>query len=112
MPAKVSRRLTRRLQVRFRQRGEVKSHVGYTMNISETGMFVATIRPSKPGTEVDVEVSDKDVSVHLDAVVVHARKVPPMWQRIRPSGMGVRFLDRGECADRLRQIVGKVAALW
>ncbi len=109
---KPSRRLGRRLQVRFRPIGHDQSHVGYSTNISETGMFVATIRPLKPGTELDVEVTDKKSSLRLDAVVVHARKVPPMWQLLRPSGMGLRFLQAGDRADGLRQLVGRSASLW
>lgn len=112
MKLKPSRRLTRRLQVRFRTRGEVKSYVGYTANVSETGMFVATIRPAPPGTELDVEVSSKDHSLRLDAIVVHARKVPPMWQRIHPSGMGLRFLELETTADELKQLVGRSRSLW
>jgi len=108
---KPSRRLGRRLQVRFRPLGGREAHVGYTTNVSQTGMFVATIRPLAPGTELDVEVSDKRQSLRLDAVVVHARKVPPMWQRLRPSGMGLRFLDAGN-DDDLRRLVGRSASLW
>ena len=108
----VSRRLGRRLQVRFRPIGEKDSHVGYTTNISATGMFVATMRPLPPGTEVDVEVCDKKRPLRLDAVVVHARKVPATWQRIHPSGMGVRFLDPGESSQSLRQLVGRSASVW
>ena len=109
---KPSRRLGRRLQVRFRPIGGRDSYVGYTTNISQTGMFVATIRPLKPGTELDIEVSDKQHVLRLDAVVVHARKVPPAWQRIRPSGMGVRFLEAREQTEGLRQLVGRSASLW
>ncbi len=109
---KPSRRLGRRFQVRFRPIGGSESHVGYTANISQTGMFVATIRPLQPGTELDVEVSDKKRSLRLDAVVVHARKVPPMWQLLRHSGMGVRFLEAAENAEGLRRLVGRSASLW
>lgn len=109
---KPSRRLGRRFQVRFRSLGSAESHIGYTTNISQTGMFVATIRPLKPGTELDVEVRDKESSLRLDVVVVHARKVPPVWQRLRPSGMGVRFLAEGERVEGLRRLVGRSAALW
>ena len=109
---KHSRRLSRRFQVRFRPIGSRQTHTGYTTNISETGMFVATIRPAQPGTELDVEVSDKRRMLHLDAVVVHARKVPPIWQQLRPSGMGVRFLDAADRAEGLKRLVGKSASLW
>ncbi len=109
---KPSRRLGRRFQVRFRPIGRKESHVGYTTDISETGMFVATIRPLTPGTELDVEVSGKQHSLQLDAVVVHARKVPAMWQRLRPSGMGLRFLQAEDRGDGLRRLVGRSASLW
>ncbi len=75
-------------------------------------MFVATIRPLKPGTEIDVEVSDRRRMLRLDAVVVHARKVPPAWQCLRPSGMGLRFLDARDRAEGLRRLVGRTATLW
>ena len=112
MDPKPSRRITRRLQVRFRPIGELESRVGFSSDVSETGMFISTIRPLKPGTELDVELSDKKRTVHFDAVVVHARKVPSQWQRIRPSGMGVRFLDPDETAAGLRQLLGRTATLW
>ncbi len=107
-----SRRLGRRLQVRFRPIGGRESHVGYTANISQTGMFVATIRPLAPGTELDVEVSDRRCCLRLDVVVVHARKVPPKWQMLRPSGMGVRFLEAADQAEGLGRLVGRSASLW
>ena len=111
MHLKPSKRLARRLKVRFRPRGEEKFYVGYTANVSETGMFVATIRPAPPGTELDVELSNKKHSLRLGAIVVHSRKVPPMWQRIRPSGMGLRFLDP-KTADELRQLLGRSGSSW
>ncbi len=63
-------------------------------------------------TELDVEISDKKGSLRLDAVVVHARKVPPMWQRLRPSGMGLRFLQADGRDEGLRRLVGRSASLW
>ena len=43
-----SRRFLRRLRVRFRPLGDPEPKTGYTTNISQTGMFIATIRPLKP----------------------------------------------------------------
>ena len=106
-----SRRFLRRLRVRFRPLGDPEPKTGYTTNISQTGMFVATIRPLKPGTEVDVEVSNKERSLRLGGVVVHARRVAPVWQKIRPSGMGVRFHEPAERADDLRQLMNVPASL-
>ena len=109
---KPSRRLGRRFQVKFRPIGQQTSHIGYTTDISQTGMFISTIRPLGPGTELDVEISDKRHSLRLDAIVVHARKVPPMWQRVRPSGMGVRFLEPASAEAQLRELVGRTSSVW
>ncbi len=107
-----NRRFGRRLKVRFRPVGDFKTYPGYTIDISQTGMFISTIRPLRPGTELDVEITIRQHSLHLDAVVVHARKVPPTWQRIYPSGMGMRFLEPADSADGLRQLMGQTGALW
>lgn len=110
MKSKPSRRLQRRFKVQFRPVGELQSYVGFSTNVSETGMFVSTPRPLRPGTEVDVEVVKGDDTLRLDAVVIHARKVPAMWQRIRPSGMGIRFLEPAEKVATLRRMVGRLGA--
>ncbi len=112
MDATSSKRIGRRFKVRFRPVGELKTYSGYTVDLSQTGMFISTIRPLRPGTELDVEISVRQHSLHLDAVVVHARKVPPTWQRIYPSGMGMQFLEPGESADGLRRLMGRSGALW
>ncbi len=111
MKGKPGRRFPRRLNVRFRGVDEEEFKVGYTTNISQTGMFVATIRPLPPGSQVDLEIGNKEDPVSLDAVVVHARKVAPVWQKIRPSGMGVRFLSPEKYGDDLLELMAIPAAL-
>ena len=112
MSSKPGRRFPRRLSVKFRSAEEPDFKVGYTTNISQTGMFVATIRPFPPGTRVKVEVGNKDQKlVSLDAVVVHARKVAPVWQKIRPSGMGVHFLTPEKHGEDLLELMAIPAAL-
>ncbi len=73
-------------------------------------MFVATVHPVRPGTRLDLELCDKKQSLRLDAVVVHARKSPANFQRVMPSGVGVRFLDATDSGDHLRQLMGRFAA--
>ena len=78
---------------------------------SKMGACLAKL-PCFRGTK-DVEIGNKDQTLRLDAVVVHARKVPPIWQRLRPSGMGVRFLEPADKAEGLRALVGKTASsIW
>lgn len=111
MKGKPGRRFPRRLSVRFRSVNEREFKVGYTTNISQTGMFVATIRPLPPGTHVDLEIGANDQAVRLNAEVVHARKVAPVWQKIRPSGMGVRFLEPQRSSDELLDLMSVPASL-
>ncbi|MEE8522968.1 MAG: PilZ domain-containing protein [Thermoanaerobaculia bacterium] len=111
MKGKPGRRFPRRLQVRFRSVNEEDFKVGYTTNISQTGMFVATIRPLPPGTHLKLEIGPKEKAVGLDAEVVHARKVAAVWQKIRPSGMGVRFLESQKSSAELLELMSVPAAL-
>ena len=51
-----ARRHPRRVQVRFWPAGEPESsYVGYSHNLSATGMFVATVHPTKPGRVLVLE---------------------------------------------------------
>ena len=107
-----STRVGRRFKVSFRPFGGLTYNVGYTPNVSRTGMFVATMQPPRPGDKVSVEITGNDGFLRLDAVVVHARRVPPVQQQTEPSGMGLRFLEPGESAEVLQQMMGLAASLW
>ena len=94
-------RRARRVQVHFWKQGEPTSYVGYTTNISTTGMFVATNSPVPSGTRVRVEVIDRDRGFVVEGVVAHARKVRAELASITQSGMGVRFLSVEELVREL-----------
>jgi hypothetical protein len=66
--------------------------VGYTTNISMTGMFIATNSPLPSGARIRVEVIDRDRGFMVEGVVAHARKLQAELARLGQSGMGVRFL--------------------
>ncbi len=62
-----------------------------TSNVSETGLFVATIEPLDPGTALSLRIAfDDDTSVPLLGRVVWARAQMEIG---RPSGMGVLLLE-------------------
>src|SRR5258708_30760318 len=82
----------RRVQVSFWRRGEPNAYIGYTTNISMTGMFIATNSPMAGGSRIRVEVVDRDRGFMVEGVVAHARKISVDMTRISTSGMGVRFL--------------------
>ena len=91
MERRQTKRKARRVQVKFWDLADQEPRSGYTINVSPTGLFVGTNRPLPPGRKVRLTISLEDGDVNLDGVVVHAARVSPLLQRLRPSGMGVRF---------------------
>jgi PilZ domain-containing protein len=95
-------RRPRRVQVNFWKRGETTPYVGYTTNISMTGMFIATNSPMAGGSRIRIEVvADRDRGFMVEGVVAHARKVRAELVRVTQSGMGVRFLTVEELVREL-----------
>jgi Tfp pilus assembly protein PilZ len=105
-------RRPRRVQVSFWRRGEPTPYIGYTTNISVTGMFIATNSPLAGGSRIRVEVVDRDRGFMVEGVVVHARKISADMTRISLSGMGVRFLTVEELVRELiPSALGSTAAI-
>jgi Tfp pilus assembly protein PilZ len=94
-------RRPRRVQVNFWKQGEPTSYIGYTTNISMTGMFIATNSPMPSGVRVRIEIVDRDRGFMVEGVVAHARKIRGELARISQSGMGVRFLSVEELVREL-----------
>lgn len=94
-------RRPRRVQVQFWRHGEPTAYVGYTTNISMTGMFIATNSPMPSGARIRVEVVDRDRGFMVEGVVAHARKMRSDLARLSQSGMGVRFLSVEELVREL-----------
>jgi Tfp pilus assembly protein PilZ len=94
-------RRPRRVQVNFWKQGEPTSYIGYTTNISMTGMFIATNSPMPSGVRVRIEIVDRDRGFMVEGVVAHARKIRGELARLSQSGMGVRFLSVEELVREL-----------
>lgn len=95
-----------RFPVRFWRRGRPReAFQAFSANVSAGGMFITTRQPLPPRTPIELEVERPEGKVVILAVVVHAAKVPAMYQRVLRSGMGVRF------ADPDQPIVREIAAL-
>jgi hypothetical protein len=94
-------RRPRRVQVHFWKQGEPTSYVGYTTNISMTGMYVATNSPLPPGSRLRVEIVDRDRGFMVEGMVAHARKMRGDMARLNQSGMGIRFLNVEELIREL-----------
>lgn len=91
MRPKRSARVHRRIRAEFATRGQ-KPRVGFTTNLSETGMFLATAGPYPVGSLVTVRLM-LDEPVEVSTVVVHSRKGIAGATGAVQSGMGLRFLN-------------------
>jgi hypothetical protein len=89
------------VQVHFWKQGEPTTYIGYTTNISLTGMFIATNSPMPSGARIRIEVVDRERGFMMEGVVAHARKMQTEMARLNASGMGVRFLSVEELVREL-----------
>ncbi len=80
----------------FWKRGENHAYNGYTTNISPTGMYIGTPNPVGRGGRLRIEVMDAQRGFVVEAEVAHAVRTPATLQQVKPSGMGVRFLQVDE----------------
>jgi hypothetical protein len=105
MKERANKRWARRVQVQFWEKGE-RAKVGYTVNVSATGMFVATSSPCAKGSRITLKVMLPDRSFELEADVKHAVRSSPLLQKVRQSGMGVLFVRR---QPRIRELLANEA---
>ena len=111
MDRRKEHRTSRRMGVRFWERGSGdRGHLGYTVNVSEQGMFVGTDQPPKSGSRVRLEITDEEVGFTIEGVVAHSRRVAPELRKIREPGMGVRFLSHAELVGPLIEKMGGAPA--
>jgi Tfp pilus assembly protein PilZ len=85
-------RWSRYIDVKFTRRGDQSSFVGHTTNVSRSGMFLVSPKVFNSGTRLRVEVLDDDHGFVAEAVVARSCRAPIELQRVKPSGMGIRFL--------------------
>jgi len=91
MEKRPSARVLKRLFVRFGE--QLPMHVGYTTDISATGLFIkaSTIFPPKTVLKIALTLPDERV-VLLSGEVMWSKRVPPQLARlVRKNGMGVRL---------------------
>lgn len=96
MERRRTKRRARRVQVRITDSNGGSSHLGFTTNISHTGMFVSLNHILQPGSRVRIEIVDRDASVIVEAVVARALQVPALFRGLEHQGMGLRFLQVSE----------------
>src|SRR6185436_14865440 len=86
-----ARRSRRRLTVKYGA-GSAR-YIGYSANVSGTGMMIRTIRVFDPGTVLNMEVELLSRTVHLEGRVVWARAGELRWLPTGKIGMGIRFIN-------------------
>lgn len=94
-------RYPRRIQVRFWSRGIKKPSLGYTMNVSSSGMYITTNRLLPRGTRLRVELRSGDGPDLLVEAVVARSDRPSPTQTQQLNSMGVRFLTPRELVSEL-----------
>ena len=105
------RRVLRR-QVNFWKLGQPEeSHIGFTTDISATGCFIATNRPLPTRTEILVKIEDSEAPFVVSGEVVRSVRVPLALQRVKKSGMGVRFHNLGDETVKLLTQMGVSASI-
>ncbi len=95
-----SLRSRRRLTIRYGP-GEAR-HIGYSGNISRTGMMIRTIRVFEPGTVLTIEMDLSGRKLQLSGQVIWARIGEVRWLPTGKIGMGIRFVQP---PDDLMEIV-------
>ena len=86
-------RVRRRLRVLYGT--QIPSKVGFTSDISESGLCIQTFIVYKPGETllIEMELPGGEL-LRLEGRVHWARKVPPnMLRKVKYSGMGVKVIN-------------------
>jgi hypothetical protein len=93
MRRRSSNRVKRRLTVGLRIGAQ--QHHGIVLDVSPSGLFVATTSPIQPGAELVVEFSARDggTAFEVRARVARRRRVPQNLQSYEAPGIGLQLID-------------------
>lgn len=103
-PQQKDDRYRRRIEVRYTAPGQA-GQMGYSANISKTGMMIRTPRVLPPGTVLQMELKFPQRTVEVRGRVAWARTGPLQWLNSGRLGMGIRFIDPP--ADLIAIVTGK-----
>lgn len=86
-----SRRAHKRIEVRYGL--EEPRFIGYSGNLSKSGIMVRAVRVFPPGSVLNLELRLPGGAVRVCGVVVWAREGPPQWVTTGRIGMGITFIE-------------------
>lgn len=86
-------RINKRVRVMYGP--EFPSKVGFTSDISETGLCIKSFVVFKPGTVLLLEIeAPSGELIRLEGRVHWARKVPPnLLRKVKHAGIGVKIIN-------------------
>ena len=87
----VSRRARKRVEVRYGP--EEPQFIGYSGNVSRSGIMVRAVRVFAPGTVLHLELKFPDGVFRLLGEVVWARQGPMQFLSTGRVGMGITFVQ-------------------
>lgn len=89
------RKLRIRKRIRVMYGPEFPSKVGFTSDVSESGLCIKSFNVFKPGTVLLLEIeAPSGEIIRLEGRVHWARKVPPnLLRKVKHAGMGVKIIN-------------------
>jgi hypothetical protein len=91
-PLQKTPRHRRRVEVHYKEKGH-PAQIGFSGNISASGMMLRTPRVVAPGTILTLEVRFPQKTIILTGRVMWAREGPLSWLSTGRIGMGIKFVD-------------------
>lgn len=91
-PKQASPRYRRRVEVRYSDGGNTE-RIGYSGNISLSGMMLRTPVVLPPGTYLTLDIHFPTAVLRLEGRVMWAREGPLTLLSTGRIGMGIRFVD-------------------
>ncbi|MGE0641352.1 MAG: PilZ domain-containing protein [Thermoanaerobaculia bacterium] len=95
------RRFSRRVEVRFWRRGEETGHLGFTTNLSKSGLFLGSATALRPGERLRVEILDRTNGFVAEGEVARVHRVSLAMRQVEQPGVGIRFLTPEELIEEL-----------
>jgi hypothetical protein len=86
-------RIRKRMRVKYGPR--IPSKMGFTSDISESGLCVQTFAVYRPGEHLLIELElPSGRSLRLEGRVHWARRVPPnLLRKVKYAGMGIKIIN-------------------
>lgn len=91
-PLQKTPRHRRRVEVHYTAKGRPEQ-IGFSGNISASGMMLRTPQVAPPGTILRLEVRFPQRTIVLTGRVMWARTGPLSWLSTGKIGMGIKFVD-------------------